>query len=125
MKLMAGVLAVSLATAASAGALEECMIRGDTPAVTHCLIDADKEAQALLIKAEGDAGKKARDIDVATGHSGTAAALAKSMRAFSDYRKVQCDYVRAVYGSGTGADQAQLACIVDLNRRRVRDLLQN
>ncbi|MEO8756018.1 MAG: lysozyme inhibitor LprI family protein [Casimicrobiaceae bacterium] len=113
---------LTLTAAAKAGALDECMIKGDHPAVTRCLLDADKEAQAALVKAEGDAGKKARDLDVATGRSGAAAALARSMRAFADYRKAQCDFIKAMYASGNGADQGQLGCQVDLTRRRVRDL---
>ena len=44
------------------------------------------------------------------------------MRAFADYRKAQCDFVRAMYSSGSGAEQAQLGCIIDLTRRRVREL---
>jgi uncharacterized protein YecT (DUF1311 family) len=58
----------------------------------------------------------------ATGRPGAAAALAASMRAFADYRKAQCDYVRAVYASGTGAEQGMLGCRIDLTRRRVREL---
>ena len=80
-----------------------------------------KEAHAALVKAEGDAGKRARDIDNATGRSPAAPALAKSMRAFADYRKTQCDFVRAMYSSASGADQAQLGCMIDLTRRRVRE----
>ena len=125
MKLMASVLTtcvlVAAATDATAGALEECMIRGDQAVVRSCLVEADREAQLALNKAEGDAGKRARDIDTATGRPGAAAALAKSMRAFVDYRKAQCEFVRAMYASGNGADQGQLACMVDMTRRRVRD----
>jgi uncharacterized protein YecT (DUF1311 family) len=126
MKTMMGVLValacVAVVTDAGAGALDECMIRGDHAAVTKCLIEADSEAQALLNKAEGDAGKLARNIDTATGRSGAAAALARSMRAFSDYQKAQCDFVRAMYAGGAGADQGQLGCRVDLTRRRAREL---
>jgi uncharacterized protein YecT (DUF1311 family) len=111
-----------VATAAGAGALDECMIRGDHATVTKCLLEAEREAQDALVKAEGDAGRKARDLDVATGRAGAAAALAKSMRAFADYRKAQCDFVRAMYASGSGADQGALGCRIDLNRRRARDL---
>jgi uncharacterized protein YecT (DUF1311 family) len=116
--------AAVLATAASAGALDECSLsKSDPAAVTRCLLDADKEAVAALIKAEGDVGKRARDIDTATGRPGAAAALAKSMRAFVDYRKAQCDFVRSMYGTGARAEQAQLGCMVDITRRRVRDLI--
>jgi uncharacterized protein YecT (DUF1311 family) len=115
-------LAASFAASALAGALEECMTKPDHAAVTRCLTDADRAAQDALVKAEGDIAKRAREIDTATGRSGAAAAFAKSMRAFSDYRRAQCDYVRAMYAGGNGADQGQLACMVDMTRRRVRDL---
>ena len=81
-----------------------------------------QEAQASLNKAEGDAGKRARDIDTAVGRSSASPALAKSMRAFADYKKAQCDFVRAIYASGSGAEQAQIGCMIDLTRRRVREL---
>ena len=68
------------------------------------------------------AGTRAREIDNATGRPGANAALAKTLRTFADYRKTQCDYVKALYASGTGADQALLACRIDLTRRRVREL---
>ena len=122
MKVAIAILTALTACTATAGALEECVARGDQAAITRCLVDLEKEAQASLNKAEGDAGKRARDIDVATGRSSAAPALAKSMRGFAEYRKTQCDFVRAMYASGNGAEQAQLGCMVDLMRRRVREL---
>jgi len=123
MKTAIAIITLLLATGASAaGALDECLIRNERAAVHRCLVDLDKEAQAALVKAEGDAGKRARDIDTATGRSPAAPALAKSMRAFADYRKAQCDFVRAMYSSASGAEFAQLGCMIDLTRRRVREL---
>ena len=122
MKMAIAFVTAAMAGTAAAGALEECMIRGDHAAVTRCLVEGDKDAQASLNKAEGDAGKRARDIDTATGRSSAAPALAKSMRAFADYKKVQCDFVRAIYASSSSADQAQIGCMIDLTRRRVREL---
>jgi uncharacterized protein YecT (DUF1311 family) len=122
MKTWLALILAATAAAAGAGALDECMIKGDAANVRRCLVDADKDAQAALIKAEGDAGKRARDLDTATGRLAAAPALAKSMRAFTDYRRAQCDFVRAMYGSGTGADQAQLGCVIDMTRRRTREL---
>jgi uncharacterized protein YecT (DUF1311 family) len=110
------------AASAAAGALEECQVKGDHAAVTRCLVDEDTAVQASLRSAEGAAGIRAREIDTATGRPGANAALAKSMRAFAEYRTVQCDYVKALYGSGSGAEQAGLACRVDLTRRRIREL---
>ena len=117
------VCAWAIATAvANAGALDECMIKGDHAAVTRCLIDAENEAQTALNKAEGAAGTLARKVDTATGRPGAAAALARSMRAFTEYRKDQCDFVKAMYASGAGAEQGFLGCRVDMTRRRLRDL---
>ena len=115
-------LALVMSGAAAAGAVEECLARRDHAAVTRCLLDNETEAQASLVKAEGDAGKKARGIDTATGRSSAAPALAKSMRAFSEYRKAQCDYVRAMFANAAGAEQAQIGCVIDVTRRRVREL---
>jgi uncharacterized protein YecT (DUF1311 family) len=125
MKIFVAAVAAGLlgfAASASAGALEECQTAGDHAAVTRCLVDADGEAQASLRSAEAAAGTRAREIDTATGRSRANAALAKSMRAFTEYRTVQCDYVKSLYGSGNGAEQALLGCRVDLTRRRVREL---
>jgi uncharacterized protein YecT (DUF1311 family) len=118
--LAAGLL--GFAANAAAGALDECQTAGDHAAVTRCLLDADREAQASLRNAEAAAGTRAREIDTVTGRPGANAALAKTLRAFSDYRTLQCDYVKAMYASGTGAEQAALGCRVDLTRRRVREL---
>jgi len=123
MKTAVAVISFVMASAAmAAGALDECLIRNDPAAVNRCLVELEKEAQAALVKAEGDAGKRARDIDSATGRPPAAPALARSMRAFTDYRKAQCDFVRAMYSSASGAEQAQLGCVIDLTRRRVREL---
>ena len=119
-----GVLAISglCAAAANAGALDECAVKGDHAAVSRCLLDADREAQAALNAAEGAAGTRARELDTATGRPRANAALARSMRAFADFRKAQCDFVKAMYASGNGAEQGELACRIDLTRRRLRDL---
>jgi len=110
------------AAPAAAGALDECQTAGDHAAVTRCLVEADREAQASLRNAEAAAGTRARELDVVTGRSGANAALAKTLRAFTEYRTLQCDYVKALYASGTGAEQAGLGCRVDVTRRRVREL---
>ena len=113
---------LGLAAPAAAGALDECQRGGDHAAVTRCLAEADAQAQASLRNAEAAAGTRARELDTATGRSGANAALAKTLRTFADYRTTQCDYVKALYGSGVGAEQAGLGCRVDLTRRRVREL---
>jgi uncharacterized protein YecT (DUF1311 family) len=113
---------LGFAAPAAAGALDECQTAGDHAAVTRCLVDVDTQVQASLRNAEAAAGTRARELDAVTGRPGAHAALAKSMRAFTEYRTLQCDYVKALYASGSGADQAGLGCRVDLTRRRVREL---
>jgi uncharacterized protein YecT (DUF1311 family) len=113
---------LGFAVPAAAGALDECQTAGDRAAVMRCLADADAEAQASLRNAEAAAGIRAREIDTATGRPGANAALAKTLRPFTEYRTLQCDYVKALHASGSGAEQAGLGCRVDLTRRRVREL---
>ena len=115
-------LLFGFAAPATAGALDECQTAGDHAAVTRCLLDLDSQAQASLRNAEAVAGTRARELDNATGRPGANAALAKSLRAFMEYRTLQCDYVKALYASGNGAEQAALGCRIDLTRRRVREL---
>ncbi len=110
------------AATANAGALDECLVKGDHAAVSSCLLDADREAQAALNAAEGIAGRRARELDTATGRPRANAALARSMRAFAEFRKAQCAFVKAMYASGNGAEQGEIACRIDLTRRRLRDL---
>lgn len=124
MKAMAAMLvAGALATnPAVAGAFDECNLRGDQAAVRKCLLDADREAQDQLNKVEGELARKARELDIATGHAAAAPALARSMRDFGAYRKSQCEFVRAMHASGARAEQSQQGCLVDMTRRRIRDL---
>jgi uncharacterized protein YecT (DUF1311 family) len=118
--LAAGLLGI--AANATAGALDECQTAGDHATVSRCLLESDRDAQASLRNAEAAAGTRARELDAVTGRPGANAALAKSLRAFTEYRTLQCDFIKAMYASGTGADQAALACRIDLTRRRVREL---
>lgn len=107
---------------AVAGPLEECLASGDRAAVTRCLTEEDIKAGSELAAAEGAAGRRARDLEQTTGRAGAHAALAKSIRDFAQYRNSQCAYVKETYASGTGAGNAQLACRVEQNRHRVREL---
>jgi len=120
--LMTTLVLLAWGAPAAAGALDECQTAGDHAAVTRCLVEADAQAQASLRNAEAAAGTRAREIDTATGRSGANAALAKTLKPFSDYRTLQCDYVKALYASGSGGEQAALGCRIDLTRRRVREL---
>ena len=50
------------ASVATAGALDECAIKGDHAAVSRCLLDADREARASLHAAEGAAELDADEL---------------------------------------------------------------
>ncbi len=117
--MLAGML---LGGGALAGALDECLVKGDHTGVMRCLGEQDAQAQAQLRTVEGGVATRARELDRVTGQSGAAIALAATMKTFADYRKAQCDFVRAMYAGGGAAEQGVLACRVDMTRRRVRDL---
>ena len=122
------VLALALSGAfalpALASALEECVPAGDGAAVLRCLTEEDTKANVELANAEAAAAKRTRDLEQATGRAGAHAALAKSVRDFAAYRASQCAYIKETMASGTGAAQALVACRIDMNRRRVRELTQ-
>ena len=111
-----------LATTARAGAYEDCMTTGNQAAVMQCLQNAERESSAELNSAEASAAQKARTVEQATGKAGIHAALAKSVRDFAAYRASQCGFIRELAAREPVGEQAQVACRVDLNRRRVREL---
>jgi uncharacterized protein YecT (DUF1311 family) len=108
---------------AMAGALDECMVKGDHPAVTQCLQQEESATEASLRQAETTAARKARELELVTGNTEPRSAFDKAIVAFRAYRDAQCNFVRAMYGSGSGAGQALIACRVDMTRRRIRELL--
>ena len=110
------------AGAAQAGAYEDCMTKGGQPEVMKCLLSEDRDASTELASAEASAAQKARSVEQATGKAGIHAALAKSVRDFAAYRASQCGFVRELAAREPIGEQAQIACRVDLNRRRVREL---
>jgi uncharacterized protein YecT (DUF1311 family) len=126
MKTNAVLLTLMLAGVASpalCGALDECMGKGDHPAVTACLLQEDTATAAALRQADAAAATRALELQTATGRAGPRAAFDRSVAAFRQYRDAQCNFVKAMYDSGSGADQALVACRIDLTRRRIRDLL--
>ena len=107
---------------AQAGAYEECVTSGNQAAVMQCLTAEEKRANSELATAEAQVAQKARAVESATGKAGIHAALAKSVRDFSSYRTSHCAYVREMAVREPVAEQASIACRVDLTRRRARDL---
>ena len=110
------------AAGARAGAYEDCMTSGGQPAIMQCLLNEERQASSELASAEASAAQKARSVEQATGKPGIHAALAKSVRDFASYRASQCGFVRELAAREPVGEQAQVACRVDLTRRRVREL---
>ena len=111
-----------VASPAQAGAYEDCMTSGNQQAVLQCLLNEDRLANGELASAEAAAAQKARSVEQATGKAGIHAALAKSVRDFAAYRASQCGFVRELAAREPIGEQAQVACRVDLTRRRAREL---
>jgi uncharacterized protein YecT (DUF1311 family) len=107
---------------AHASAYEDCMTSGNQQAVMQCLLNEDRLANGELASAEAAAAQKARSVEQATGKAGIHAALAKSVRDFAAYRASQCGFVRELAAREPIGEQAQVACRVDLTRRRAREL---
>jgi uncharacterized protein YecT (DUF1311 family) len=120
--LLAAGLLLAAVEVAHAGAYEDCVTAGDRAAVVNCLANAERQANAELASAEAAVAGKTRVVERATGKAGIHAALAKSVRDFAAYRASQCAYVREIAVREPVAEQAGLACRVDLTRRRVREL---
>ena len=115
-------LAACWAFAARGGAYEDCVTAGNQNAVMSCLAGQEKQANAELSNAEAQVAQKARAVESATGKAGIHAALAKSVRDFAAYRASQCAYVREMAVREPVAEQAAIACRVDLTRHRAREL---
>jgi uncharacterized protein YecT (DUF1311 family) len=111
-----------LAPLAHAGAYEDCVTAGNQAAVMQCLVNQEKDANAELANAEATLAQKTRSVEQATGKPGIHAALARSVRDFAAYRTSHCGFVRELAAREPVGEQAQIACRVDLTRRRTREL---
>ena len=118
-----GLLACAAAAPhAYAGAYEDCVASSSKAALMQCLASEEKEANAELASMEAAMAQKARNVEQATGKAGIHAALAKSVRDFAAYRASHCGFVRELAAREPVGEQAQIACRVDLTRRRAREL---
>ena len=115
-------LLLSCAVPATAGALDECMAKGDSAAVMLCLQQEETATEISLRQAEAVVARKVHDLETVARDAEPRAAYDRAAIAFRQYRDAQCGFVKSMYGSGTGAAQAQVACRIDLTRRRIREL---
>ena len=115
-------LLLSCALPAMAGALDECMAKGDSGAVMICLQQEETATEASLRQAEAVVARKVHDLETVARNAEPRAAYDRAAVAFKQYRDAQCGFVKSMYGSGAGAGQAQVACRIDITRRRIREL---
>ena len=82
--------------------------------LVSCLSKA-KASSEVSMQAQMDAIKKRLDQD-------ERAQLAESQELWLQYRDANCSAEKTLYGSGTGAQPAYLACIEAMTRQRTKDL---
>ena len=105
-------------------ALAECWRwAASRPAVGDCLdaalIAAERELEAVEAKALADA----RALDLVTGRTRAAAAVAASAVAWIAYREAECGRIAELAAGGSGSGDFFRACLVDGVRARVAELL--
>ena len=108
------------AVRAQTQALDECARQvANRSEMPLCLALAQRTANDDMLDALRQVLAQAESLARATGRDGGAAQLRASQREFERYVDAQCRFVHALFDSGNGADQAALACEVDLLRQRV------
>ena len=109
--------------------------RRDAPALAQCGRSSEAGGElgacldVLLQTAERDLTQayalrfqEARERDAKQGNEETVAAFRKAADAWRGYRDAECARRAVISGGGSGAADAQKACIVELTRRRAFDL---
>lgn len=123
-----GLLAAFLfcaATAAQAGALDECYRKAlNSTEIVPCLEAARRHAEADLSAANRRVEVALADLERQTSMKQLVAAARKAQSAFTPYMNAQCRLVEASYASGGGSGKAGLACQIDLMRARTAELDQ-
>ena len=111
------------------------LARQNVPALAQCMRDPGQRGkprpclEALLLLAETELNQlyaqhfqRARERDLASGSEKALAANRKSNEEWRRYRDAECARRRDDAPPGASADDVQLACIVELTRRRALDL---
>jgi uncharacterized protein YecT (DUF1311 family) len=116
-------LSLLCAGSAHAGVLDECWQRSsDRTQLGPCIQLAQSLASDDMLATFQKVEQQARALEKATGRESAVALLRTSQRDFERYVEGQCGFVHALFDSGTGADQAALACETDLLRQRTEVL---
>ena len=111
------------------------MPRHDTSALSQCSRSEEVRGkrrsclQFLLEVAENDLMQtyahrfqEARERDVAATNENATSAYRKANEEWRQYRDAECERQRSQAPSGVNAEDVQLACTVDLTRRRALDM---
>jgi len=109
---------------AAAGPVEECQAKVRTQVeVSGCLAADLRAAERALAAAASEAERVAQDLDHATGRPGAAQAVDVAQRRWLDFREADCAVRAALAAGGSGTDQFDLGCRIEMTRARARELL--
>ena len=107
---------------ANPSALKQCTREGGKPRA--CLETLMSVAEADLLVSIAPRFEDARERDQGTGKEASAAMFRKANDEWRQYRDAECARRRESVPQGLSADDYQLACMVDLTRRRTLDMRQ-
>ena len=102
--------------------LKQCTRDGEKP--RPCLQTLMQVAETDLMQSYAPHFQDARDRDHGTGKEAFAAMFRKANDEWRQYRDSECARRRDVVPQGVSADDYQLACMVELTRRRTLDMRQ-
>ena len=124
MRYLFPVFSLVVSTSVHAGVLNDCYDRADTrPAVSQCLSQRLDTAQQEHTALASAALNEARSLDgVTDGRHRAVQRFQQAESAFNQYRQDFCSYTQALLASGNGAEQAALACLIDLTEAHTQRL---
>jgi uncharacterized protein YecT (DUF1311 family) len=124
----AGLIGVALLASASAPANADSHTKCDTQSTSQvdlhgCLLKAEKEADAALKSALGNAMAAAKELDDVTApRRDVVQALTAGQDVWVQYRDKHCEYVGTTWGGGSGTGIAITRCRIDHARARSKEL---
>lgn len=102
-----------------------CSGSGSQVAMKDCILKKSRESEILLGQAEENVRKVLTKWDESLGYvAQSKTRFERDVRAFSRYRKDHCQFLESLVGGAAGNSRAimQLACVTELNYRRVMQL---
>jgi len=106
-------------------ALRECTsLAASRIEVGPCLEKKLALAEAELSAAAQEVHERMSALDRVTGRPLAASAFEESERAFLAFRELNCAWLSAVVGAGTGAGDVEKDCAIEMTRARTRTLRQ-